>query len=65
MMSRYSTCGRVPFRWICPLFAIVAFALLSVLPFGAAAQSVGNPCTKRVSSHSRSIRITGELNSSR
>ena len=42
MMSRYSTCGRVPFRWICPLFTIMAFALLSVLPIGAAAQGAGN-----------------------
>src|SRR5712672_808366 len=43
MISRYSTCGRVPFRWICPLFTIVAFALLSKLPIGAAAQGIGNP----------------------
>ena len=41
MMSHYGTCGRVPLRWICPLFT--AFALLSVLPIGAAAQGTGNP----------------------
>ena len=34
MMARYSTYGRVPFRWICPLFTIMTFALLSVLPIG-------------------------------
>jgi hypothetical protein len=43
MMSRYSAGGRVPFRWICPLFTIMAFALPSVLPIGAAAQGAGNP----------------------
>jgi predicted peptidase len=30
----------MPFRWICPLFTIMAFALASVLPIGAAAQGV-------------------------
>ena len=43
MMSRYSACGRVPFRRIRPLFLIVAFALLSVVPIGAAAQDAGLP----------------------
>jgi predicted peptidase len=42
MMSRYSTCGRAPFWWIFPLFTITAFALLSVLPIGAAAQDADN-----------------------
>jgi hypothetical protein len=42
MMSRDSICGRVPFRWICPLFTIMAFALLSVFPIGAAAQGAGD-----------------------
>ena len=43
MMSRYGACGRVPFRWIRPLFSIMAFALLSVVPTGAAAQDAGLP----------------------
>ena len=43
MMSRYSAGGRVPFRWISPLFTIMAFALPSLLPIGAAAQGAGNP----------------------
>ena len=42
MMSRYSTCGGMPFRWICPLFPIMAFALVSVSPIGAAAQGADN-----------------------
>ena len=43
MMSRYSAGGRVPFRWICSVFTIMAFALSSVLPIGVAAQGAGNP----------------------
>ena len=43
MMSRYSTCGCVPFRWIRPLFSIMTFALLSAVPIGAAAQDAGLP----------------------
>jgi len=43
MMSRDSICGRVPFRWICPLCTIMAFALLSMFPIGAAAQGAGDP----------------------
>src|SRR6195256_3708498 len=42
MMSRDSNCGRVQFRCICPLCTIMAFALLSVLPIGAAAQGAGD-----------------------
>src|SRR5215471_7861038 len=42
MMSRYSTCGGMPFRWTCRLFPIMAFALVSVSPIGAAAQGAGN-----------------------
>ena len=42
MMSRDSICGRVLFRWICPLCTIMAFAVLSVLPIGAAAQGAGD-----------------------
>ena len=43
MMSRYGACGRVPFRWIRPLFSIMTFALLSAVPIGAAAQDAGLP----------------------
>jgi poly(3-hydroxybutyrate) depolymerase len=43
MMSRYGACGRVPFRWIRPFFSIMTFALLSVVPIGAAAQDAGLP----------------------
>src|SRR5262249_34682039 len=32
-----------PFRWIRPLFSIIAFALLPGLPIGAAAQDAGLP----------------------
>ena len=42
MMSRDRMWGRFPFRWIRPLFTIMAFALLFVLPTGAAAQGPGS-----------------------
>jgi predicted peptidase len=38
MMSRDSISNRVSFRWICPLCTIMAYAILSLLPIGAAAQ---------------------------
>ena len=60
MMSRYSTCGRVPFRWIFPLCAIMTFALLSVLPIGAAAQGVGNPPVLAPGLHERTLVRVGE-----
>jgi len=60
MMSRYSTCGRVPFRWICPLFTIVAFALLSKLPIGAAAQGIGNPPVFGPGLHEHTLKRAGE-----
>ena len=60
MMSRYSTCGRVPFRWIYPPCAIMAFALLSVLPIGAAAQGVGNPPVLAPGLHERTLVRVGE-----
>jgi predicted peptidase len=41
-MPRDSICGHVSFRWICPLCTIMAFALLLVLPIGAAAQGAGD-----------------------
>ena len=60
MMSRYSTCGRVPFRWICPLFTIMAFALPSLLPIGAAAQGVGNPPVFTPGLHELTLTRAGE-----
>src|SRR5712672_2791582 len=60
MMSRYSTCGRVPFRWICPLFTIMAFALLSKLPIGAAAQGMGNPPVFGPGLHEHTLKRAGE-----
>ena len=60
MMSRYSTCGRVPFRWIFPRCAIMMFALLSVLPIGAAAQGVGNPPVLAPGLHERTLVRVGE-----
>jgi len=60
MMSRYSTCGRVTFRWIFPLCAIMTFALLSVLPIGAAAQGVGNPPVLAPGLHERTLVRVGE-----
>jgi hypothetical protein len=38
MMSRDSISNRVSFRWICPLCTLTAYAILSLLPIGAAAQ---------------------------
>src|SRR5882724_817024 len=60
MMSRDSICGRVPFRWICPLFTIMAFALLSVLPIGAAAQGAGNPPLFAPGLHELTLARAGE-----
>ena len=59
-MSRDSICGRVPFRWICPLCTIMAFALLSVLPIGAAAQGVGDPPVLAPGLHERTLVRVGE-----
>lgn len=59
-MSRYSTCGRVPFRWICPLFTMMTFMLLSVLPHGAAAQGVGNPPVFAPGLHELTLARAGE-----
>jgi predicted peptidase len=60
MMSRYSAGGRVPFRWICPLFTIMAFALPSVLPIGAAAQDAGNPPVFTPGLHELTLERAGE-----
>lgn len=43
MMSRDSISKRVYFRWICPLWTIMAYAVLSLSPTGAAAQVAGDP----------------------
>jgi predicted peptidase len=43
MMSLDRISGRVRFRWICALCAIMAYAIVSLLPTGAAAQVVGGP----------------------
>ena len=41
-MSRDSIPRRVDFRWICPLWTIMAYAILSLSPIGAAAQVAGD-----------------------
>ena len=60
MMSRDSICGRVPFRWICPLCTIMAFALLSVLPIGATAQGAGDRPVLAPGLHERTLARAGE-----
>jgi len=60
MMSRYSAGGRVPFRWIRLLFTIMAFALPSVLPIGAAAQGAGNPPVFTPGLHELTLTRAGE-----
>jgi predicted peptidase len=60
MMSRDSICGRVPFRWICPLCTTMAFALLSVLPIGAAAQGAGDRPVLAPGLHELTLARAGE-----
>src|SRR5437868_2193862 len=60
MMSRDSICGRVLFRWICPLCTIMAFALLSVLPIGAAAQGAGDRPVLAPGLHELTLARAGE-----
>ena len=60
MMSRYSAGGRVPFRWICSVVTIMAFALPSVLPIGAAAQGAGNPSVFTPGLHELALTRAGE-----
>jgi hypothetical protein len=60
MMSRHSPGGRLPVRWICPIFMIMTFALLSVLPIGAAAQGVGNPLVIAPGLHEKTLARAGE-----
>jgi predicted peptidase len=42
MMSRDSISKRICFRWISPLWTIMAYAILSLSPIGAAAQVAGD-----------------------
>jgi len=60
MMSRDSICGRVLFRWICPLCTIMAFAVLSVLPIGAAAQGAGDRPVLAPGLHELTLARAGE-----
>jgi hypothetical protein len=60
MMSRNSICRRAHFRWIGPLCAITAFALLSVLPIGAAAQGAGDPPVLAPGLHELMLARAGE-----
>jgi len=60
MMSRYSTCRSVLSRWICPHVTIMAFALLSMLPVGAAAQGMGNPPVFGPGLHEHTLKRAGE-----
>jgi predicted peptidase len=60
MMPRRSSCGFVPFRWICPLFIIAAFALQGVLPIGAAAQGTSDPSVLAPGLHERTLARAGE-----
>src|SRR5712691_2693793 len=60
MMSRDSICGRVRFRWICPPCTIMAFALLSALPIGAAAQGAGDPPVLAPGLHELTLARAGE-----
>jgi predicted peptidase len=59
-MSHDSICGRVPFRWICPLCTIMAFTLLSVLPIGVAAQVAGDPSVLAPGLHELTLARAGE-----
>ena len=56
MMSRYSAGGHVPFRRICSLFTIMAFALR----IGAAAQGAGNPPVFTPGLHELTLTRAGE-----
>ena len=42
-MSPDSISKRACLRWICPLCAVVAYTIVSLLPTGAAAQAIGDP----------------------
>ena len=57
MMSRDSISKRAWFRWICPLCTILAYAILSLLPIGVAAQVVRNPPALVPGLHDLSCRV--------
>jgi predicted peptidase len=59
-MSRDSICSGALFRWISPLCAITAFALLSVLPIGAAAQGADDPPALAPGLHELTLSRAGE-----
>jgi predicted peptidase len=59
-MSRYSSCGRVPSRWICPVLTITAFVLVSVLSIGAAAQDADNLSVLAPGLHELTLARAGE-----
>jgi predicted peptidase len=60
MMLRDSICRGALFRWIGPLCAITAFARLSVLPIGAAAQAAGDPPVLAPGLHELTLARAGE-----
>ena len=60
MMSRDSICRRARFRWIGPLGAIAAFALVAMLPVGATAQGAGDPAALPPGLHELTLALAGE-----
>jgi predicted peptidase len=60
MMSRDGICRRAAFRWTGPLCAITAFALVSVLPIGAAAQGSGDAPVLAPGLHELTLARAGE-----
>jgi predicted peptidase len=60
MMSRNSISQRVYFRRIFPLCTIMAYAILSLLPIGAAAQVVGDPPVLAPGLHELTLARAGE-----
>ncbi len=59
-MSRDSICRHAAHRWIGPLCAITAVALLPVLPIGAAAQGAGDPPVLAPGLHELTLSRAGE-----
>jgi predicted peptidase len=60
MKSRDSVCRYAAYRWIGPLCAITAFALLPVLPIAAAAQGAGDPPVLAPGLHELTLARAGE-----
>jgi predicted peptidase len=60
MMSCDSTCRCASYRWIGSLGAITAFALVSVLPVGAAAQGAGDTPALAPGLHELTLARAGE-----